>query len=56
MGRLLGGLLLATSPRVDWARLLRRTFGIDVLACARCQGCMRLMSAITDVAKRLGLR
>jgi len=23
-----GGLLLATSPRVDWARLLRRTFDV----------------------------
>ncbi|XXT22703.1 hypothetical protein WME94_14225 [Sorangium sp. So ce429] len=50
MGRLLGGLLLATSPRVAWARLLRRTFGIDVLACARCQDRMRLMSAITEPA------
>jgi hypothetical protein len=29
LDRLLGGLLLATSPRVDWAKLIRRTFGID---------------------------
>jgi hypothetical protein len=50
LDRLLDGLLLATSPRVDWARLLRRTFGFDVLACARCQGRLRLMSAITDQA------
>jgi hypothetical protein len=50
MDRLLGGLLLATSPRVDWARLLRRTFGFDVLACAGCQGRIRLMSAITEPA------
>jgi hypothetical protein len=48
LDRLLDGLLLATSPRVDWARLLRRTFGFDVLACARCQGRLRLLSAITE--------
>ena len=50
MDRLLGGLLLAASPRVDWARLLRRPFGFDVLACTRCQGRMRLISAITEPA------
>ena len=47
---LLGGLLLATSPRVDWATLLRRTFDVDVLACTRCQGRLRLMSVITELA------
>jgi len=47
---LLGGLLLATSPRVDWATLLRRTFDVDVLACTRCQGRLRLMSVITEPA------
>jgi hypothetical protein len=36
--RLLDGLLLATSPRVDWAKLLRRTYATDVLACAYCGG------------------
>jgi hypothetical protein len=30
------GALLATSPRVDWAALLRRTFEVDVLACPEC--------------------
>jgi hypothetical protein len=48
--RLLGGLLLATSPRVDWATLLRRTFDVEVLACTRCQGRLRLMSVITEPA------
>jgi len=48
--RLLGSLLLATSPRVDWATLLRRTFDVDVLACTRCQGRLRLMSVITEPA------
>jgi hypothetical protein len=28
--RLLGGVLLATSPRVPWATLLRRTFEIEI--------------------------
>jgi hypothetical protein len=36
--RLLGGLLLATSPRVDWAKQLLRTDATDVLACASCGG------------------
>jgi hypothetical protein len=48
LDRLLGGLLLATSPRVEWATLLRRTYAVDVLACPRCSGRMRLMVAITD--------
>lgn len=36
LDRLFGGLLLATSPRLDWATLLRRTYAVDVLACVRC--------------------
>jgi len=48
--RLLGGLLLATSPRVEWTKRLRRTYEIDVLACSRCGERMRLMAAITDKA------
>ena len=28
--RLLGGLLYAVQPRVDWAALLRRSFAVDV--------------------------
>ncbi|WP_437295908.1 transposase [Sorangium sp. So ce426] len=47
---LVDGLLLATSPRVEWAKLLRRTYAVDVLACPRCSGRMRLMAAITDKA------
>ncbi|WP_437895435.1 transposase [Sorangium sp. So ce302] len=50
LDRLLDGLLLATSPRVEWAKLLRRTYAVDVLACPRCSGRMRLMAAITDKA------
>jgi hypothetical protein len=35
-GRLLGGLLLATAPRIEWAKFLQRTFGLDVLRCGHC--------------------
>ncbi len=48
--RLLDGLLLATSPRLDWARLLRRTYEVDVLACPACHGRLRSLAAITDPA------
>ena len=50
-GRLLDGELLAESPRVDWAKLMRRTFPFDVLVCPRCQGRMRLLAAVTDEAE-----
>jgi len=50
LDRLVGGLLLATSPRVAWATLLRRTHGCDVLACAGCGGRLRLLAAITEPA------
>ena len=31
-----------------WAELLRRTFGVDALACAVCKGRMRLVAVIKD--------
>ena len=46
--RLQDGALLATSPRVDWAALLRRTFEVDVLACAKCGGRLKVMAVITE--------
>ena len=42
------GALLAASPYVDWASLLRRTFEVDVLACAHCGGRLRVLSVITE--------
>ena len=48
--------------RLDWALLLKRVFGVDVLKCSRCCGTMRLIACIEepDVAKKileyLGLR
>lgn len=46
----MGGLLLATSPRVEWVTLLRRTYDFDVRACTGCGGRLRLLSAITEKA------
>ena len=46
--RLLGGVLYAATPRVDWATLLRRSFGVDVMACARCGGRLRVLAVITE--------
>jgi hypothetical protein len=46
--RLLGGLLYATSPRVDWASLLRRSFSVDVLECPKCRGRLKVVAVITE--------
>ncbi len=46
--RLLGGSLYATSPRVDWAALLRRSFAVDVLECPKCHGPLRVVAVITE--------
>jgi hypothetical protein len=59
--RLLGGLLYAVQPRVDWATLLRRTLSVDVLECPRCHGRLRVLAVITErepvrrILARLGL-
>ena len=40
-----------------WAELLRRTFGIDVLHCEKCNGRLKLMAMVTDpksIARYLG--
>ena len=31
-----------------WAELLKRTFGVDVLVCPKCQGPMKLVAILTD--------
>jgi len=46
--RLLGGLLYASSPRLRWPELLRRTFDVDVLECPKCQGRVRVVETIVD--------
>ncbi len=46
--RLLGGELLAHGPRLDWAKLLRRSFAIDPFRCPKCGSRMRPIAEITD--------
>jgi hypothetical protein len=35
------------TPRVDWAQLLRRTFGFDVFTGERCGGRRRVLASLT---------
>ena len=46
--RLLDGVLLARSPRLDWPTLLRRTFDVDALSCARCGGRLRPLDVVAE--------
>jgi hypothetical protein len=46
--RLLGGVLYALQPRVDWATLLRRSLSVDALACPECHGRLRVVAVITE--------
>jgi hypothetical protein len=46
--RLRDGALLAASPYIDWATLMRRSFDVDVLACAHCGGRLRVLAVITE--------
>jgi len=38
------------SGAYQWAELMRRTFGLDVLACPRCGGRLRLVALIEDAS------
>ena len=59
--RLLGGLLYATSSRLEWSKLLRHTFDIDTLDCTKCHGRLRSVATIADmheahrILERLGV-
>ena len=46
--RLLGGILYAATPRVEWAILLRRSFDVDVMQCPKCGGRLRVVAVITE--------
>ena len=46
--RLMGGLLYAVQPRVDWAMLLRRGLSVEVLECPKCHGRLRVLAVITE--------
>jgi hypothetical protein len=50
LDRLVGGLLLATSPRVAGATRIRRPPGCDVLTCGGCGGRLRVLTAMTEPA------
>jgi len=32
-----------------WADLMRRAFDVDVLACPRCGGCLRLIATVEEI-------
>ena len=46
--RLENGALLATSPRIDWARLLKRGLDVDALECPKCRSRLRVMAVIIE--------
>ena len=46
--RLLAGALYAATPRLDWASLLRRSFSVDVLECAKCGGRLHVLGEVTE--------
>jgi len=48
--RLLDGALLAIAPRIDWARLMRRSLDLDALECSRCGSRLRVLAAITEAS------
>jgi hypothetical protein len=41
--------------RLDWAKLLKRVFAVDVLTCPKCEGPMRLIGIVEDerIARRI---
>jgi hypothetical protein len=49
-GRLDEGELFAKARYVDWAVLMKRSFGFDVLRCPRCATKMRVLATITHPA------
>ncbi len=46
--RLLAGALYAASSRIDWPTLLRRSFDVDILACTKCGGRLRVLGQIIE--------
>jgi hypothetical protein len=46
-GRLNDGELFARSRYVEWAELMKRTWGLAVLTCPRCGRKMRVLATIT---------
>jgi hypothetical protein len=49
-GQLGDGQLFARSRYVDWALMMKRTWGFDVLRCPRCSRRMQVLATILDPA------
>ncbi|XYI04311.1 hypothetical protein ACMHYB_10150 [Sorangium sp. So ce1128] len=47
-GRLEDGELFARSRYVEWAVMMKRIWGFDVLVCPRCSHKMKVLATITD--------
>jgi hypothetical protein len=54
-GRLEDGALFAWSSRLEWAVMMKRTWGFNVLVCPRCSRKMRVVATITqpDVVRKI---
>ena len=48
LDRILQGELYATSSRIDWRSLLKRTFDVDLRVCVRCGGKLTVRAVFTD--------
>lgn len=48
--RILEGELYASSSRLDWRTLLKRTFEVDLRVCVRCGGKLTVRAVLTDPA------
>jgi hypothetical protein len=61
-GRLEEGALFAWSRRLEWAVMMKRTFGFDVLRCPKCSRKMRVIATLTEppvvrqILEHLGVR
>jgi hypothetical protein len=61
-GRLEEGTLFAWSRRIEWAVMMKRTFGFDAMRCPSCGRKMRLLATITEppvvrqILEHLGVR
>jgi hypothetical protein len=61
-GRLDQGALFARARHVEWAVMMKRTFGLDVLRCPRCDRRMRVIATVTApptvrrILEHLGVR
>ncbi len=48
--RIVEGELYASSPRIDWRTLLKRTFDVDLRVCVSCSGRLKIRAMVTEPA------